>query len=121
MTASDLSLPRSNDAPEETPASAPIYPPASTPTYFVDHPANLAVIGDTVRFYMLRNDPAVNGTAGNVGQVACQIIMQAKDFFAMSQFFKNAADQLSSDGTVTQEYADRIDRFYGEAAEKDGG
>lgn len=121
MSASDRSLSQSDRVPDRDPESVPIYPPGSTPTYFVDNPANLAVNGDTVRFYMLRDDPAVNGPAENVGQVVCQIIMQAKDFFAMSQFFKNASDQLLLDKKVSQDFADRIGRLYDEAKEKDGG
>ena len=88
-------------------------PPASFPTVYADGVLNVAPGPYTVKFYLLRLDPAFDGNPEARAQPFLQIAMPTISFVQMVVFFEKALADLVKQGVVAQSMVDEVRKALG--------
>jgi hypothetical protein len=66
--------------------AAPVYPPASLPTLFVDGALNFNHSPQVVKFYFFRFDPSLTGGGTALPQAVAQVVMPCLLWFTLRPF-----------------------------------
>ena len=80
-----------------------IIDPASIPLYFTDKILSVANSDDTVKLYLARVDPGVEGLVNSATTVSAQVVMPMRTFVDTLAFFTAVFESMKKQGIVTQE------------------
>jgi hypothetical protein len=79
------------------------HPAWNIPTIFFDSIANMAPVYGTVRFYVYRTDPEMNGKYPYKNQIFAQVIMPNAGFVQAAAFFERALKGFVAQKHITKE------------------
>ena len=84
-------------------------PLATIPTLFSDGVANASPVAGTVRFHLMRLDPAVSGEVDGANNgIVAQVIMSTEGFLSTALFFEQMVPYLVERGIVRQSRVDEL-------------
>ncbi|WP_416897574.1 MAG: hypothetical protein ACMVY4_19235 [Minwuia sp.] len=87
-------------------ATESVFAPSGTPVAYAEFVSNLAYSREVVKYYFVRNDPAINAVGPAQPNVVAQVVMSTPGFLATAAFFSRMVSQMVREGVVTQEQVD---------------
>jgi hypothetical protein len=90
------------------------FPPLGLPAVFADAVANLAPIGNTARFYLLRTEPDVGGLNKYQNVPVVQVVMPIEGFATTVIFLNRALEGLVDRGLISSDRVESIKQSFEE-------
>ena len=87
------------------------FPPQSLPTVYADGILNLAHSGSLARFYLMRTDPALDGSERYQVQTVAQVVMPLTALVQTAIFLEGELARLVSSRLVDQKFVDEARRI----------
>jgi hypothetical protein len=76
------------------------FPPAFIPTVYAESAQNISPIAGVIKFYLVRFDPALDGSQNFITQPVAQVAMTMPGFIQMVTFFNQALDAYAKEGRI---------------------
>ena len=95
-----------------------VFPAPTLPSVFADGVRNLSTTTTTARFYLVRNDPSMEGDTRNQVQVFSQIVMPLSGFCQAFAFFERTLENMAKTNPNITLEINEARRLLAEAANK---
>jgi hypothetical protein len=99
-----------SDEPAPLAAAPSDYPSPLLPVAFVDGVSSVNWTHGVVKVYLTRLDPHVRAQGPGKEQIAAQVVMPLRSFVATALLLQRAVASMLSDGTISQDVLDEIQR-----------
>jgi hypothetical protein len=96
---------------ETTSTTHPIrldYPPPLFPTLYAEGAANISPLAQVIKFYLVRFDPAFDGSPNFLTQPVAQVAMTIPGFVQMVLFFNRSLEEYAKQGRIDADMYEQL-------------